>query len=52
VPLIVNFDWITTFAPELLRKDLDLGLSLGCEIDVPIPATVAALLARRFHFWE
>ena len=25
-PALVNLDWTTTFTPELLRKDLDLGL--------------------------
>ena len=30
-PALVNLDWTTTFTPELLRKDLDLGLSLGTE---------------------
>ena len=28
-PALVNLDWTTTFTPELLRKDLDLGLALG-----------------------
>ena len=28
-PALVNLDWTTTFTPELLRKDLDLGLELG-----------------------
>src|ERR1700677_2895796 len=31
-PALVNLDWTTTFTPELLRKDLDLGLELGREI--------------------
>ena len=26
---LVNLDWTTTFTPELLRKDLDLGLAAG-----------------------
>ena len=26
---LVNLDWTTTFTPELLRKDLDLGLEAG-----------------------
>ena len=30
-PALVNLDWTTTFTPELLRKDLDLGLALGRE---------------------
>ncbi len=40
-PAFVNLDWTTTFTPPLLRKDLDLGLALGRELDVPMP--VAAL---------
>src|SRR5205814_7831048 len=31
-PALVNLDWTTTFTPELLRKDLDLGLELGREM--------------------
>ena len=41
-PALVNCDWTTTFTPELLRKDLDLGLELGREMDVPMPVTAAA----------
>ena len=41
-PALVNLDWTTTFTPELLRKDLDLGLALGREMDVPMPVTAAA----------
>jgi 3-hydroxyisobutyrate dehydrogenase len=40
-PALVNLDWKTTFTPELLRKDLDLGLDLGREWDVPMPVTSA-----------
>ena len=28
-----------TFTPELLRKDLDLGLSAGGQLGVPLPVT-------------
>lgn len=41
-PAFVNLDWTTTFTPPLLRKDLDLGLDLGRELEVPMP--VAALV--------
>ena len=41
-PALVNLDWTTTFTPELLRKDLDLGLELGREQEVPMPVTAAA----------
>ena len=40
-PAFVNLDWTTTFTPPLLRKDLDLGLALGRQVEVPMP--VAAL---------
>ena len=40
-PALVNLDWTTTFTPELLRKDLDLGLELGREWDVAMPVTAA-----------
>ncbi len=33
----VNQNYAVTFTPELLRKDLDLGLSLARELDVPMP---------------
>ena len=36
-PALVNLDWTTTFTPELLLKDLDLGLELGREWNVPMP---------------
>jgi 3-hydroxyisobutyrate dehydrogenase len=41
-PALVNLDWTTTFTPELLRKDLDLGLELGRQQGVPMPVTTAA----------
>jgi 3-hydroxyisobutyrate dehydrogenase len=40
-PALVNLDWTTTFTPELLLKDLDLGLELGREWKVPMPTTAA-----------
>ena len=40
-PALVNLDWTTTFTPELLRKDLDLGLAMADELDVPMPITAA-----------
>ncbi|HEY7300731.1 MAG TPA: NAD(P)-dependent oxidoreductase [Xanthobacteraceae bacterium] len=49
-PALVNLDWTTTFTPELLRKDLDLGLSLGREWDVPMPVTAAAREVLQTHF--
>jgi 3-hydroxyisobutyrate dehydrogenase len=49
-PALVNLDWTTTFTPELLRKDLDLGLELGREQDVPMPVTAAAREMLQTHF--
>jgi len=48
-PALVNLDWTTTFTPELLRKDLDLGLSLGRDMDVPMPVTAAAREMLQAH---
>ena len=49
-PALVNLDWSTTFTPELLRKDLDLGLELGREYDVPMPVTAATREVIQAHF--
>jgi 3-hydroxyisobutyrate dehydrogenase len=49
-PALVNLDWTTTFTPELLRKDLDLGLALGREWDVPMPITAATREVLQSHF--
>jgi 3-hydroxyisobutyrate dehydrogenase len=49
-PALVNCDWTTTFTPELLRKDLDLGLAIGRERDVPMPVTAAAREVLQSHF--
>jgi len=49
-PALVNLDWTTTFTPELLRKDLDLGLELGRELDVPMPVTAATREVLQTHF--
>ncbi len=37
----VNQDYTTTFTPELMRKDMDLGLGLGREHEVPMPVAGA-----------
>src|SRR3979490_3337287 len=47
---LVTLDWTTTFTPELLRKDMDLGLGLGREWDVPMPVTAAAREVLQNHF--
>ena len=47
---LVNLDWTTTFTPELLRKDLDLGLEAGRKMGVPMPVTAATREALQAHF--
>ena len=49
-PALVNLDWTTTFTPELLRKDIDLGLELAREMDVPMPVTAATREVLQGHF--
>jgi 3-hydroxyisobutyrate dehydrogenase len=49
-PALVNLDWTTTFTPELLRKDLDLGLGMAREMDVPMPITAATREVLQGHF--
>ena len=41
-PALSNLDFHVTFTPELLRKDLDLGLGAGKELGVPMPTTSVA----------
>ena len=43
-PAFVHLDFTPTFTVPLLRKDLDLGLDAGRDLDVPMP--VAALTAQ------
>ncbi len=38
-PALANLDFHVTFTPELLRKDIDLGLSAGKTYGVPMPLT-------------
>ena len=40
-PAFVNLDWTPTFTSHLLRKDMDLGLSAGEELGVPLPVAAA-----------
>jgi 3-hydroxyisobutyrate dehydrogenase len=47
---LVNLDWTTTFTPELLRKDLDLGLRAARALEVPMPVTAATREALQAHF--
>jgi len=46
---LVNLDWTTTFTPALLRKDLDLGLKAGRDLDVAMPVTAATREALQSH---
>jgi 3-hydroxyisobutyrate dehydrogenase len=48
-PALVDLDWTPTFTPELLRKDLDLGLALADEMDVPMPITAATRAILQMH---
>ena len=41
-PALTNLDFHMTFTPELLRKDMDLGLSAGRRFGVPMPVTSIA----------
>ena len=41
-PALANLDFHVTFTPELLRKDMDLGLSAGKRFGVPMPTSTAA----------
>ncbi len=40
-PAFVNLDFKVTFTPQLLRKDLDLGLDAGRHFEVPMPLASA-----------
>jgi 3-hydroxyisobutyrate dehydrogenase len=40
-PAFVNLDFKVTFTPELLRKDMDLGLDAGRRFEVPLPLAAA-----------
>jgi len=48
-PALVNLDWTTTFTPKLLLKDLDLGLSAGHELGVPMPVTASTRETVQMH---
>jgi 3-hydroxyisobutyrate dehydrogenase len=40
-PAFVNLDWTTTFPATGMRKDIDLGLALARQLEVPMPVTAA-----------
>jgi len=48
-PALVNCDWTPTFTPELLKKDLDLGLDAAHKLAVPVPVTAAAREVLQAH---
>jgi 3-hydroxyisobutyrate dehydrogenase len=48
-PALVNLDWSTTFTPQLLLKDLDLGLSAGHEFGVPMPVAASTRETVQIH---
>jgi len=49
-PALVNLDFTTTFTPELLLKDLDLGLEAGRELNAIMPVTAATREVVQSHF--
>jgi 3-hydroxyisobutyrate dehydrogenase len=48
-PALVNLDWSATFTPQLLLKDLDLGLSAGHEFGVPMPVAASTRETVQIH---
>jgi 3-hydroxyisobutyrate dehydrogenase len=48
-PSMVNLDFAPTFTPKLLKKDLDLGLAAGHDLDVPMPLTALTREALQAH---
>lgn len=38
-PALVNLDYTPTFTSHLLRKDFELGLAAGRDLDVPLPVS-------------
>jgi 3-hydroxyisobutyrate dehydrogenase len=48
-PALVNLDFTTTFPPTGQRKDLDLGLALARELEVPMPVTAATREMLQAH---
>ncbi len=48
-PALVNLDWTPAFTANLMRKDMDLGLALGKQLDVPMPTATIARDALQSH---
>ena len=49
-PALVNLDWTTTFPLAGQRKDVDLGLALARQHEVPMPVTAAVREMFQAHF--
>jgi 3-hydroxyisobutyrate dehydrogenase len=49
-PALVNLDWTTTFPPAGQRKDMDLGLEIARQLEVPMPVTAATRQMLQAHF--
>jgi 3-hydroxyisobutyrate dehydrogenase-like beta-hydroxyacid dehydrogenase len=53
-PAIVNLDFSPSFTGHLLRKDFELGLEAGRQLDVPLPTAalvhqmIMAMIGRGF----
>jgi 3-hydroxyisobutyrate dehydrogenase len=48
-PAFVNLDWTTTFPAAGQRKDMDLGLSIARQLEVPMPVTAATRELLQSH---
>lgn len=48
-PALVNLDFTTTFPPTGMRKDIDLGLALARQYEVPMPVTAATREVLQAH---
>jgi 3-hydroxyisobutyrate dehydrogenase len=48
-PALVNLDFTTTFPPTGMRKDMDLGLAIARQHEVPMPVTAATREVLQSH---
>jgi 3-hydroxyisobutyrate dehydrogenase len=48
-PALVNLDWTTTLTPDLMLKDLDLGLESARKLAVAAPITAAVREVFQAH---
>jgi 3-hydroxyisobutyrate dehydrogenase len=48
-PAFVNLDWAMTFPPTGMRKDMDLGLSIARQLEVPMPVVAATRELLQSH---